>query len=159
MEAIQGSWLVTMNDGSELHQYDKSSPLYMANAGEVPFKAIDWPNVANLQFQSQFANAGFDVAPAPEGFQVSLRSRHFKTQQGVAIMSFIVLVSKAGQEVNAESVVSALYWLPDGTVHECPHFDCPDVANYALKLIHGQDAGIMPATHVLETGVEGLVTE
>jgi hypothetical protein len=154
---MSATWLVRYSDGSELHQYDKSSEKFIADAGEVPYRAIEWDRVVELTLSSAEWESRFTIAQPPEGTKLSLRSRHFRTQEGVTVPCFMVVQSIAGEEVTDESVQWVLYWLPNGVDHQCPHFNCPDVANYALKLVHGIPAGIMPSTHTTTVQVGAVI--
>jgi len=42
---MTATWFVRYKDGTELHQYDVSSPHFFKDAGEVPYRVIDWFNV------------------------------------------------------------------------------------------------------------------
>lgn len=152
------TWTATYSDGSELAQYDQNNSNFIADAGEVPYRAIDWPNVVKLTFESQQAVMSFDVNPAPPGIKVSLRSRHFRTASGIDTMCFMITESAEGQEVSADSVIRVLYVFPDGSVHECENFNCPDVANYGHKLLRDEPASLMPATHTVTTEVSAVMT-
>lgn len=151
---ISGSWSAIYNDGTSLSQFDSESPHYLPDAGEVPYRAIEWDKVQALVLASQFNETRLDINPAPEGFNHTLRSRHFRTMQGDQVMCFIVMTSRADQEVDKNSVVSAYYWFPDGNTHDCVHFDCPDVGNYGAHWVNGADLSLMPSTHALKTQVD-----
>jgi hypothetical protein len=132
-----GSWAVAYNDGTWVHQYDTQHPMYLENAGEVPYKAIDWTKVERVVFENVRVRSDFAVQhPGPE-WQVSLRSRQFITNAagGTAVtLAFMVVTSEAGQEVTDASTHQVMYWLPTGVVHECHLLNCPDVAQYAQDL-------------------------
>jgi len=66
-------------------------------------------------------------------------------------MCFILLVSKPGMDIDAASVQQAMYWFPDGTLHDCTQFDCSEVRQYADGMLRGQVQGLMPnhSTHTV----------
>lgn len=151
---MTATWLVRYTDGSELAQFDRASPAFVAAAGEVPYHAIDWPRVEELCFASAHVEERFAVALPPEGYRLSLRSRHTRTVGGDQVMCFLLLVTLAGAEPSNETVVSATYWFPDGTMHTCPHFNCPDVARYARGQLLGAPVPLAAATEVLSAAVD-----
>jgi len=69
----------------------------------------------------------------------------------------MIVLSKDGEEVNDESVQWVVYWFANGVTHECEHFNCSDVAQYALKLIHGQPIPIMPTTNTTPVEVSASI--
>lgn len=153
---LNGSWAVVYRDGSTLSQYDTTSPHCVQEAGEVPYRKIDWPEVTTLILASQILEQHFPITPVPPEFKTSLRSRTFKTMTGEQVTCFMVVVSKDDEDVTPENTSSVFYWFPDGTVHECVHFDCPDVGHFGALFAHDVERSLMPATHAIETSVDGI---
>lgn len=150
--------MVCYEDGSSLAQNDAGSPSFNQEAQEVPFKAIDWPNVKQLRLESEFGHTTYDIAqPGPE-FQISLRRRTFFTLHEQMVSMFVLLVSTIGAEVDKDSTVSAHYWLPNLVEHSCPDFDCADIRKYAVQLFNGDAPALMPATEHLHIAA-AVVTE
>lgn len=150
------SWAVRYKDGRELRQFDDKAPEFLN--GEVPYRAINWPEVKDLMLGSALLEQTFEMSPPPEGIQISLRSRHFKMLTGDTVTCFMITLSREGEEVTNDSVVSVLYWFPDGSTHECPHFNCPDVSDYGAAMVHRLTASLMPSTHELKTEVSATAS-
>lgn len=152
-----GTWRVEYASGEVLDQYDTNHPACNVAAGEVPYRAIQWPEVRKLVLTSQYAEDTFDVAALPEGFQLSLRSRHFMSTADEMLWCYLLVVSRASEEVTDQSTVSVLYWFPDGSTHECPHFNCPDVASYGHNWIHDQDRRLPLQHNIVQTTVDATL--
>jgi hypothetical protein len=148
---VNASWMVRYKDGRELRQFDSDASEFFN--GEVPYRKINWPEVKELVFGSELIEQTFDITDPPEGYTLSLRSRHFRVLSGDTVTCFMLTLSKTGEEVTNESVASVLYWFPNGSTHECPHFNCPDVGAYGAAMVHELTAKLMPATHELRTEV------
>lgn len=133
---MRGSWLVQYQDGELLAQHDTQHPL--AVSGEVPFRAIEWPRVATVRFESQDARTTLDIPEAPDGYSWSLRSRNWMRVDGQAVSAFLLILSDRGVEVNHDSTAYVLYWYPDGTVHESPFFTSKETDEYGSGILHGQ---------------------
>lgn len=149
------SWMVTYADGSVLHQTDEQSPKYLGapGTGEVPMNAIEWDRAKELHLESQWAKSVFRVVDPGPGLQTSLRRRTFSVlNSGIHATIMLVVTSEAGQEVDDNSVRHVTYWCPDGTVHDCHLFNCPDVANYVIK---GQP--LMPHTAATNSQADALL--
>lgn len=149
------SWMVRYKDGRELRQFDSTAPEFYN--GEVPYRAINWPEVKELVLGSEFIEQTFEISEPPAGIAISLRSRHFRVLKGDTVTCFMITLARAGEEVTNESVQSVLYWFPDGTSHECPHFNCPDVADYGAAMVHKLQGKLMPSTHELKTEISAAV--
>ena len=139
---MTASWVVEYEDGTFLAQYD-------SDGKETPYRAIDWPRVRKLKFESQDVIQTFDVGPTPEGLSLSLRSRHFKGVVGDTVSDelmqcFMLVLSKTGEPVSEETVDSVLYWFPTGVMHDCLLFNCPDVSAYGSHLVHLEPGSLMP---------------
>lgn len=154
---MQLTWAVDYRDGTSLSQFDATSSDFIADSGEVPYRAIDWQRVSKLRLESQDAVVSFDVVPPHAGSKISLRSRHFRTPSGLDTMCFMITESLADEEVTAETVKSVIYVFPDGTTHECPNFNCPDIGKYAHNKLRDQATSLMPATHEIQTEVTAVV--
>jgi len=141
---MHGSWVVEYQDGSFLAQYDAEHPT--AIDGEVPYRAINWANVARVRFESQVATGSFDIPEPDPGYAWSLRSRHWMRPGGTTMSAFMIVASRAGQEVRDDTVDYVLFWFPDGTTHETPLFNSPDASQYGSGLVHGIQRSLMPAT-------------
>lgn len=154
---MNASWGVVYYDGSMLSQFDKASSNFMPEAGEVPYRAIEWEKVKSIKFSSQLAETNFDMGPIPTGNRMTLRSRHFKTLSGANVMCFMLVLSDSeAEEVDSNSARSILYVFPDGTTHECENFNCPDIAEYGHRALRDEPVSIMPATHTLKTEVQAV---
>lgn len=151
--AIEASWAVRYKDGTLLAQYDASSEHFSAEGQEVPFKAIDWPNVAHVIFESQYDRMELPLAPAGPGKTWSLRARVTMGVAGSSVRVFILLHSVAGVPVDEHSVDKAVYWTPTGILHTCRFFDCSSVRAYTQQLVHGRaaGAGLMPRHDLVDT--------
>lgn len=153
-----GSWLVRYEDGTECWQYDTKHPDFLGDpdTGEVPLRTIDWPHATEMVLESQWARSTFSIQPPPEGYSIRLMRRVFQTYVGntVAITMVYVLVCISGTELTPEATDHAVYWLPDGTVHQCPHYDCPDVRRYAEGQMNQQPVGLMPHTQIHQLQAE-----
>lgn len=140
-EVLNGSWFVRYEDGTEEWQHNANSPQF--SNGEVPYRAIDWPRVRTLVFESQYARREFAVSPLPPGYKTTLHSRHFWRPEGVSISCFLVVVSHA-ELTPKEGAVSVFYWFPDDTTHDCHLYDCPDVGRYGGCVVNGQVPDLAP---------------
>jgi len=147
-EGVVASWAVEYTDGTTLSQYE--------NGKEVPYRSIDWSKAQRLVFESQLLRETFGIDPQPE-IQLSLRSRHFMTPEGASTMCFLLVGSRPGLPVDADSTQWVLYWFPDGVSHVCDQFDCRDVRAYGSGLVHGIPRGLMPEHHQLRTAVDGAL--
>lgn len=161
---MQAMWEVLYKDGSTLEQYDRNSPHFVLcegaiTEGEVPFKAIDWPNVTELRLFNAETGMGqsYDIAQPPEGYQLSLRMRTFSGPGGDATVCFILLTSETGKPITKDTVVKAFYWFPDFTTHWCTEFNCGAVGQWALNQRLGR-IGDLPQTHdQLKVAVDALL--
>ncbi len=153
---MQGSWLVLYQDGTSLAQYDATHPA--AVGGEVPMRAIEWPRVTTLQLASQSAVTDFTI-PALEGVEYRLVQRTMMTFQGSATIYLLLMLSPGyAYPFEQRDVVRAIYWVPDGTTHDCPHFECPDVARYLQQFVWGREAPPLAPTHdTLNAAVDAVI--
>jgi hypothetical protein len=122
---MRGSWRVIYQDGTELSQWDAQHPLAVAT--EVPLRAIRWPEVATVVFESQWAGrAEFGFAGVPEGAQVKLRQRTMRSVGG-SISMFMVCTERAGapDPPAPEDTLSIFYWVPDGSYRPAPAMGPP----------------------------------
>lgn len=156
-----GYWMIGFKDGTTLEQFDQTSHLFKHieghfAGGEVPYKAINWSEVASITFVDVETSTGatYTVAQPPEGLKLSLRSRHFKAQTGIDAMCFMVVLSKAGEESDKDNTDSVLYWFPDHSVHACDRFDCGEIYKYGADIIHGNSKRLMPLHAHLETQID-----
>lgn len=132
-------WAVVNKDGSQLEEYP-------SDGSYTPYRKIDWPNVETLILESDFARTEIPIGVPPQGYKLSLRSRHTKLiSHGVAAMAYILLSSKEDEEV-ATSTIHALYWLPDGSTHTCDQFNCSLIKEYVTDLANKRDV-TLAATH------------
>lgn len=155
----EGTWAVVYEDDTILTQKDELHPAYVAESFEVPFKAIEWRRVKRVLFHSTDDTTEFTVQPA-EDVAVAMRSRVYMTIDGVGIRAFMVTVSTPGLEVNDENTKRVIYWFPNGVTHDCPHFNCHEVGDYAAKWVHGTLGGLMPMHEVTHTAIDAeLVPE
>lgn len=138
-------------------QYDTTHPACHVEGGEIPYRAIRWPEATKLTLTSQFTEDTFDVAPLPEGYQLSLRSRHFMSPSDQMLWCYLLVVSRVGEDVTDRSAVSVLYWFPDGSTHECPHFNCPDVAAYGAAWLHDTDRRLPLQHNIVQTAVDATL--
>ena len=154
-DVLNGSWLVRYEDGTEEWQYNTSSPHF--TSGEVPYRAIQWPRVRKLIFESQYAKSEFDVEPVPDDFKTTLHSRHFWRPEGVSISCFLVVVSHKAQTPK-DGAVSDFYWNPDGTTHNCHLYDCPDVAQYGGHVVNGKVPDLSPEHGIQQLQLDASLT-
>lgn len=134
------TWSVVYTDGQVLNQYDAGHA--MAVEGEVPYRAIEWPRVGQVRFESQFCISTFDFAhPGPE-WEVSLHSRHFMSMASESFHCFLIAIRPLG--VRKEEAVTVFYWFPDDTKHECYLYDCPDVRGYGRDFLHEGRPALKP---------------
>lgn len=157
-------WSVTYHDGSTISQWDETHPEFRTDpqhpfGGEVPYRAIDWTRAKSIAFfDADGVGDSYELAPIPEGEQLSLRSRHMATMGGGSIMWFMLVRSKAGVEVTDESVIEVVYWNPEHVEHICPHFNCPDISKFSLQKLHGQPVeGLYPETRVLAVPAQAMI--
>lgn len=150
--------MVCYHDGSSLAQTDSSSPEFNHEAGEVPFKVIDWPRVSQLRLESMYGYTTYNIVQPGEEFTLSLRRRTFITMDKKTISAFVLLVSLVGSEVGASSVVSAHYWLPNLIDHSCSDFDCADIRRYAVQSLSGDTPSLVPATEKLHIAATVITT-
>jgi hypothetical protein len=142
---MRGSWRVIYQDGTELSQWDAQHPLAVAN--EVPLRAIRWPEVATVVFESQWAGrAEFGFAGVPEGAQVKLRQRTMRSVGGSISM---VCTERAGapDPPAPEDTLSIFYWVPDGSYHSCDRHHCDELAQYVLHQLWGRPHGALAPNH------------
>lgn len=148
------------SDGTDLAQYDEKSPLFLGEPGlgEVPYRAIEWNRVESLRLESQYHKSEFSIIQPPEGYKISLRRRAWGSAQGDETMVFMIVVSVDGVEVDDQSTAHVTYWFPNGVVHDCPRFNCPDVAKYASGMLHGiPGRSLMPESHELEVASQAVL--
>jgi hypothetical protein len=158
-----GSWLVHYTDGTECWQYDTGHVAFLGDptTGEVPLRAIEWTRARELVLESQWARSTFAITPPPEGYTLRLVRRVFQSyaDDGSQLITMAyVLVCLRGTELLPEMTDHAVYWYPDGTVHECPLYDCPDVRRYAEGQLKQQPVGLMPHTQIHATTADVHVT-
>jgi hypothetical protein len=148
-------------DGSYTAQFDIGHPAFHRvpghpRGGEVPFRAIDWSNVQELILESEWAKSTFAIQRV-EGYYTGLRSRTFMLPQlGVEFRCFMICTFRNGVEIDPDRIATTelacahvTYWMPDGSVHACPHYNCSDVYKWVQGLATGTPSGLMPATHAL----------
>lgn len=163
MDYTFGVWEVVLKDGTTTNQFDKDNPNFivipeMPTGGEVPFRAIPWNDVTNITFYRQDGTGdSFNVGTVAGGYHLSLRSRTFKSMAGGEMTAFILLISKDGEEAGPESTEFALYWLPDGTAHECNLFDCPDIRKYAHAKVWGRHEPLMPKHGTVRVRLDAVI--
>lgn len=124
------TWAVEYLDGTHLTQYNDSGD-------EIPYRSINWPQVKTIVFANQDVETRLDIQQPPPGHQLSLRSRHTTGPEMADMMTFIILVSREGEPI-ADSTTEAIYCMPDGTVHQCYLFDCPEVRQRCSNLRKGE---------------------
>jgi len=155
----EGTWAVVYENDTILTQKDELHPAYSKEAHEVPFKAIEWSQVERVLFHSSDDTTEFTFHKTPD-WDVAMRSRVFLTSEKESIRAFLITVSTPGEEVSPESVQRALYWFPNGVIHDCKHFDCHNVAQYAAGWVHGKAVGLMPSHDDIATTIDAaLVSE
>jgi hypothetical protein len=138
MNQVTASWEVFYEDGTSLSQY--------INGVTTPFKEIEWQRVKTLALESQLLRQTFSIISCKEDEKMALRSRHFMAfGTGAKAMCFMLVTWDAKDEhpddVNTKEV---MYWMPNGTVHYCSMFNCPDVADYGSNVAHNGDFSLMP---------------
>lgn len=139
MNQVTGSWAVDYNDGTSVAQYNPDGT-------KTKFREIDWSKAEKLILESQLVRQVFDVTPPEEEFNLALRSRHFVGMSaGAAVMCFM-LVKWAAEDAHPDdnNTETVMYWVPNGTVHHCTMFNCPDVATYCSNHVHNQPTALMP---------------
>jgi hypothetical protein len=141
---MRGSWVVQYENGEYLAQFDRTSA--HAIAGEVPFRAIDWSRVHTVRFESQDAVTSFTVPIAPAGYSWSLRSRNWVRLDGSGVSAFMLVLSAAGLEADQDTTKYALFWYPDGTVHETPFFMSRETNEYGSGIIHALPKALVSST-------------
>jgi hypothetical protein len=115
-------WSVEYTDGAVVSELGEP---------ETPFRAIDWPRVARLVFESNTYVTVYDIAPVAPPLQYRLmRRRIVQPQHGDLGIMLLVCESPTGPQ-------SVFYWLPDASTHHCLDLDCPDVRQYAAQLLAG----------------------
>lgn len=151
--------------------------------GEVPFRAIEWPRTTELVLESELAKSTFDISPPGDGYHLALKCRTYHVRAwrpGVPtyfpdrpepviepfqvlldVRAYLVCTMRDDVEVDLARVatleaatVHVTYWLPDGSVHDCPHYDCPDVSRWVQDAAKGTYSGLMPATHAVGCAVD-----
>lgn len=147
---IGGSWAVLYDDGTWLGEWDKDHP--RAINGQVPFRAIDWPRVKQVKLESSYASSDIEVPPAPDGHRWHLRGRYFASLQGFQVRTLMLVCAKDG-EVNAESTIYVMYWAPDGTVYESPHFWSKEFADYVGGILFNVPRTLPAKTEEVKVGV------
>lgn len=150
-----GSWAVDYTDGTQAFEWQADHP--EAKNGQVPFRAIDWPRVRTLRLESALATSQIEVPAAPEGLAWSLRRRWFTTMHGDSVGVFQLVLCAAGQEPTDATVPWSLFWVPDGSTHECNRFWSPEVADYAAGLLHGAREPLPVATHEVQVQADAAV--
>lgn len=155
---MRGSWHVLYQDGSETYASNAQDPAFDADAGEVPFRAIRWNSVEQLVLESQAAKTSLYVNDLPDGLKVSLRERVIANAvNGETAGCFIVLTSVEGEPIE-DSTLSALYWFPDGTTHDCSMFDCPDARKYLGKFLAFDDRALAPNHNIVQIAATADLT-
>ena len=171
---LEGTWAVRYKDGTILSQYDRASPHFFVSpgherGGEVPFRAIEWNRVSEVFFESDFAKSTFAILDPGEQYSLSLKCRTFMVQWSepgpegkelgfsAQIRAFMICTTHRDMPIDLDRVETikaatahVTYWLPDGSTHSCPYYDCPDVANWVTGAVKGKRVGLMPSTHELK---------
>lgn len=160
---LEGTWAVRYTDGSVVSQYDQEHPAFFRSeghprGGEIPYRAIEWPKVTELVLESEHAKSTFAVQDPGPGYSVALKSRTFMVPSaGMELRCFMICTMRDDVEINLDHIATivaaterVVFWMPDGSTHDCPHYDCPDVANWVTGLATGQHTGLMPTTHELK---------
>lgn len=141
---LSGSWRVVYNDGTELSQYNDGK--------EVPYKNIEWCKVERLILESQYVTHTFKISVADKDLRFRLQSRHWLSTTGHRIMAFMLVAwSKEDEKPTDDNTAWVVYWIPNGLIHHCHKFNCPDVADYCSKRIHQSDASL-GLEHEFSTG-------
>ncbi len=131
-QEVHAWWTVLYKDGTKLEEYP-------ADGSYTPYRKIKWDNVATLVLESESARTELPMTAPKAGYKWSLRSRHMKLiSHGVAAMAYILVESKIDEEVK-DSTISTLYWLPNGAVHSCTHFNCHRIRQYTQNISKGEE--------------------
>jgi hypothetical protein len=138
MNQVTASWEVYYKDGSSLNQNQDGE--------HVPFHAIEWAKVETLIFESQLVRQTFSITPCEEGETMALRSRHFMAfgSGGNSMCFMLVRWDAKDDQPDDDNTKEVLYWMPNGTVHHCQMFNCPDVSEYGSNVAHNADFKLMP---------------
>jgi hypothetical protein len=141
---MTGSWMVIYRDGSTLAQFDEHPE---AVGGEVPMRCIAWPNVEILRLSSQFAETDIGL-PEEQRCEYRLVQRTMKTVAASASIYLLLMLTPGyAYPFEQRDVQRALYWLPDGSTHDCPDFECGAVAAYLERFVWGRDGSTLPPIH------------
>lgn len=154
---LSGSWAVEYTDGTFLQQF--------AGEQETPFRAIDWTKVAKIQFDSIYVTQELGVPQLPPGYRMALMCRNFWNGQqdgGETVRVFMVVTFDESKPINpdiaqtyTDACVAVTYWVPNGVVHQCPHFFCKDVAEYCSGALHDVRGRTLALSHeVLQTTID-----
>lgn len=156
---IAGSWCVEYNDGTFLAQYPTDGP-------EVPFRAIEWPNVKSLILESQFLRQEFDIIQPQADCRLALQSRMFRDMAGDReVMVFMLITYRNDIIIDVddpksyeEACVHVVYWFPNGIIHDCPLYNCNEIAQYASGEIHDiAGRSVMPIHNEIKAKLDAAV--
>lgn len=154
----EGTWAVVYDDDTVLTQKDTAHPEFHRESFEVPYRCIEWARVKKVLFHSLDDTAEFTVLQSE--WHTALRSRVYMNKERRAIRAFLLTVSTPGQPVDDASVQRAMYWFPNGVIHDCPSFDCANVSAYVMSWIHGTaPVGLIPSHDVVSLGVDATLVQ
>lgn len=158
------AWAVVYRDGSVLHCADNENDQFKMDAGhpwggEVPFKAINWPEVEELGFYGPGGEVtSFAVGAPTPGYEYALRSRVFITPGLSEFRWFVLVEVRAGEDPTDTNVAQVLYWGEDGTSHQCFKFNCGEIAQYSIARNTGTAGQLMPGSSALATECVATLT-
>lgn len=154
-----GSWMVEYEDGTYLAQH--------GGVKETPTSDIDWSRVKSLRFESDVVVQTFSIVQPPEGYWLWLRRRVFRNDSGDSQVVIYMLCTMDGSvELDHDDIKTyeqackgVTFWIPNGVIHQCPFYNCKDVAHYCSGEVHDIDGrALMPMTHALPIQVDSVLT-
>lgn len=134
------TWAVRYTDGTVLASEDATHPAFVPDAGEVPFRAVDWARAEALVVRGPDRETAVPVPPADPGLAWSLRARTYARVQAdaadaapltEAVRAYLLVLSEAGAPVTDATTRATVCVFPDGLVFHEAGLWGPDAARHA----------------------------
>ncbi len=153
---MHGSWMVFLKDGRTIAQYDADHP--EAFNGEVPMRVIPWPMVERLQLASQYAVTEFEIPEQPDAEYRLVQRTMLTFQDSTTIFMLVMLVPGYAYPFEQKDVLRVMYWIPDGSTHDCTEYQCNEVRAYCEQFMWGRESSALAQTHnKVQTTIDAVI--
>lgn len=144
--AADATWAVHYADGTACASDDAAHPAFVPDAGEVPFRAVDWARAVRLTVRWPDRDTAVPIPPAPDGLAWSLRCRTFvrlrpdgpdgaADRDPPAVRVYLLVLSAAGAPVDACSTREVVWLFPDGAARTTAALWDAEASAHAERLL------------------------